>query len=108
MITKETFIKTMEQLENLDEKFDNINDAFEHLNGEFCSFYTFEPFDIALNLLEEAMNDKEHWISYFVWECNWLKDLEYSDVVVTANGAPVDLSDRGKVYDFLMESKYND
>lgn len=103
MITKETFVKTMERLQILDEKFDAVNNAMSRLSTDFCSFYIFEPFDITVDLLMEYFDDKEGWLPYFIWECNWLRDLKYGDV--TVYDEPVDLSDWGKVYDFLMEEK---
>lgn len=106
MISKETFIRTIEKLQALDEKFNNLNEAFRQFNGDFCEFYIFEPFDIVLELLEEVMDDKDGWLAYFVFEQDWLKDLQSGDV--TVGNEPVDLSDWGKVYDFLMEGKEND
>lgn len=106
MITKETFVNTMNKLEEFDNKLTKIDTAFNELNSDFCSFYTFEPFDIVIDLLEEYFNDKEEWLYYFVWDYNWLKDLQHG--AVTIDKEPVDLSDWGKVYDFLMEGKDND
>ena len=105
MITKELFISTMKQLEAFDEKLNKIDQAFKKLNSDFCSFYFFEPFDITIELLSEYFNDKDGWLNYFVWEQGWLKDIELGDV--TIDGVAVDLSDWGKVYDFLMENKNN-
>ena len=106
MITKETFVKTMEKLQALDIKFDAVNNAMSELSPDFCSFYIFEPFDIVVDLLMDYFSDKDGWLPYFIWERDWLKDFDMGDV--TVNDEPVDLSDWGKVYDFLMEGKNND
>ena len=105
MITKELFVSTMEQLEVFDRKLNKIDGTFKELNPDFCGFYLSEPFDIVIKVLAECFGDKDDWLGYFVWEQGWLKDIELGDV--TVHGVPVDLSDWGKVYDFLMENKNN-
>ena len=75
----------------------------KELEPSFCGFYFFEPFTITIKLLSEYFNDEYEWLEYFIWERDWLKNLKYGDV--TVHGVPVDLSDWGKVYDFLMEGK---
>lgn len=102
MITKELFVSTMEQLEDFDEKMNDIDKAFKKLNSDFCGFYLTEPVSIVIKLLTEYFNDKDDWLNYFVWECGWLKELEYGDVLV--HNEPIDLSDWGKVYDFLTNN----
>lgn len=103
MITKELFVNTMKQLETFDLKLNTIDAAFKELNPDFCGFYLCEPFDIVIKVLAECLGDKDDWLGYFVWEQNWLKNIELGDV--TVYGVPVDLSDWDKVYDFLMEGK---
>ena len=105
MITKELFIETMEHLEDFDERLNDVDKAFKKLNPDFCGFYLTEPVGIVIKILTECFNDKDGWLDYFVWECGWLKELEYGDVLV--HDEPVDLSDWGKVYDFLTEGKNN-
>lgn len=103
MIKKETFVDVMNKLKNLDEKMGNVDDAFKELCPDFCGFYMPEPLDMIVELLEEIFYDKEnHWLSYFIWERNYLEDFELGDVVV--DGKAVDLDTWGKVYDFLIDN----
>ena len=104
MITKETFVKTMEQLETLNNKMDAVDATMKELDPDFCGFYIMDIFNITLNVLEEAMGDKEEWISYCVYEENWLEDFKLGDVTIMREGNEenVDLSTWDKVYDFVV------
>ena len=103
MITKETFVNTMERLKDLDERMDAADAAFKKLSPDFCSFYILDIFDIALEVLKEAMNDKNNWIAYFVYERDWLRDMKLGDIEV--NGEPVKIDSWGDVYDFIVNEK---
>ena len=101
MISKETFIKTMERLESLDNKMSKVDDAMREIDSDFCGFYITEPFDIVINLLEEMFNDtKTNWISYFVFERDWLHKFELGDIEI--GGYSVVIKNWGDVYDFLI------
>lgn len=104
MIAKETFVKTMEQLRALDKKMDAVDSAMKELEPDFCGFYITSIFDITLNVLQEAMGDTEEWISYCVYEKDWLRDFKIGDVTIMRDGIEenIDLSTWEKVYDFLV------
>lgn len=99
MITKKLFIDTMEQLEKLDKQMDKVDNAFRELMPDFGGFYIPQIFSIVVRLLEKGLNDKGELISYLAFERNWLHDFAIGDIYY--EGHPVDLSDWGKVYDFL-------
>lgn len=108
MITKKTFTKTMEQLRTLDKKMDAVDSAMKELEPDFCGFYITSIFDITLNVLQEAMGDTEEWISYCVYDKNWLQNFKLGDVAIMRDDIEecvlfhnVDLSTWDKVYDFL-------
>ena len=100
MISKETFVNTMNKLRDLDRKMDAVDKAFKALDSGFCSFYVTGIFDTTFDLLKEAMNDKDNWIEYFVYERDWLRDFKLGDVEV--NGEPVKIYSWGDVYDFIV------
>lgn len=100
MISKETFVNTMNKLRDLDRKMDAVDKAFKALGSDFCSFYVTGIFDTTFDLLKEAMNDKDNWIEYFVYERDWLRDFKLGDVEV--NGEPVKIYSWGDVYDFIV------
>ena len=104
MITKETFVKTMERLEAIDKTMDAIDEAMRKLSPDFCGFYIPEIFDITIDVLEEAMGDKHEWIGYCAYEENWLEDFKLGDVTIMREGNEenIDLSTWDKVYDFIV------
>lgn len=102
MISKDTFVKIMTRLEDLDKKMDNVDTALKALSSDFCGFYLPEVYDISIELLKHIFKDKEDWIGYFVFELNWLHDHTLGSVSVDGND--IDLSDWDKVYDFLIKN----
>ena len=102
MISKETFVNTMNKLQTLDKKMNAVDKALKSLDSDFCSFYVTGIFDTTFDLLKEAMNDKDDWIGYFVYERDWLRDFKLGDVEV--NGEPVKIYTWGDVYDFIINT----
>ena len=100
MISKKTFVDTIERLEEIDTKMDAVDTALKGLNNDFCGFYMTEPFDIVIGLFEEIFNDKEQWLSYFVFEHNWLHSFELGDIMI--NDEKIKIENWGDVYDFLI------
>nr|DAF80822.1 MAG TPA: hypothetical protein [Bacteriophage sp.] len=101
MISKETFIKTMERLENLNKRMEAADKAMQALCEDFGSFYICDAFNITTNLLSEIFNDKENdWLGYFIWERDWLHKFELGDIVI--GGYSVVINNWGDVYDFLI------
>ncbi len=101
MISKETFVKTINALQELDNKMSAVDYAMKCLDNDFCGFYMTEPFDIVISLLEESLNDSENWVSYFVYERNWLENFEVGDIVVDNNH--VIINNWEDVYDFVVK-----
>ena len=100
MISRETFVKTMEKLIALDKKLEKIDSALRELSPDFCGFYIPDIFSIAVDLLAEDLGDTEaEWLSYFVWEKDWLREFKIGDVSV--DGEPVLIYGWGDVYDFI-------
>ena len=102
MISKETFVNTMNKLQDLDKKMDAVDKALKALDSDFCSFYVTSIFNTTFDLLKEAMHDKENWIEYFVYERDWLRDFKLGDVEV--DGEPVKIYTWADVYDFMANT----
>lgn len=47
------------------------------------------------------MNDKDDWLMYFVYERDWLKDIELGDI--TVGDEPIQIETWEDVYDFIAE-----
>ena len=103
MISKETFVKTMQRLKKLDDDMNTADEAFKRLCPDFCSFYLTDPADMIVDILEDVFEDKDHWIEYFVYELNYLNGYD-AHSVLDENGRPIDVSTWENVYDFLIEN----
>ena len=101
MITKTTFINTMNRLQKLDEKLNIVDNALKDLSPDFGGLYIPDFFDITIDILQEVMNDKEDWLMYFVYERDWLKDMKLGDIEV--EGKPIPIKTWEDVYDFITK-----
>lgn len=102
MISKELFVKTMNRLENLNKKIDKVDSSLRDLSPDFGGFYIPDIEEIVLNILREEFDDNYNdWLSYCVYELNYLRDYE-DGICVDDAGEPIDLSTWEKVYDFLV------
>lgn len=103
MISKETFVQTINRLETLDKKMSKIDDAMQEMSSDFCGFYITDVFDITIGLLEEIFKDTENnWLGYFIWERDWLRNFKLGDI--TINNEPVKINSWDDVYDFLVSN----
>lgn len=101
MISKETFIKTIERLEDLSNRMDVADRAMRGLCEDFGSFYICDAFNITTDVLREIFNDKENdWLGYFIWERDWLHKFELGDIEI--GDYCVKIENWGDVYDFLI------
>jgi len=55
--------------------------------------------DLLVDALEAALDDKNEWIAYFLWERDGKLDGE--PCVFERDNTPIDTSDWGKVYDLI-------
>lgn len=101
MITKNTFVHTMNRLQELDRKMSEVDAALQNLSPDFCSFYIPDVFDLAIDILQEVMEDKDNWLGYFVYENDWLRNLKLGDVEV--DGESVEIKSWADVYDFITK-----
>lgn len=104
MISKKQFVDTIEAIKKqldhdrncADKLKDVYKDAFK-ANLLYDNSFVVEG---LLRLLKEIFNDKSGWIEYFIYEMEFgSKDLG----VWREDKSKVDISDAGKLYDFLIE-----
>jgi len=105
MITKEQFIEYMEKLEqqtNIDkEAGDLLSKYFSGFSGWYDNV---RLFDIIFDFLHNEFDDKDDWISYYVYELDFGKDWT-EECCKDSDGVIIDLSSSDKLYDFLIENK---
>lgn len=109
IISKRLFVDTMNGLRDYDRKMDVVDTAIKELDKDFGGLYITAPFDLIMPVLEGVFHDeKSGWLSYLVYEKNWLEECKPGDVT-DENDEEIDLSTWDKVYDFLVkEMEAND
>lgn len=103
MITKRTFVDSMNKLQDLDEKLSTVDNALKDLSPDFGGLYIPDFFDLAINILQEAIGDKNDWLMYFTYERDWLKDMKLGDIEV--GGKPIPIETWEDVYDFITKER---
>ena len=104
-ISKQNFIKYINQIKQLRDIEDAINSAGEILDFSI-SFGAHEQ--LIINILEDAFDDSEsNWVSYFVYDLSFGADW-HEGCVREKDGTDVPLRDAGELYDLLMSELKED
>lgn len=108
MLSKEEFVKIINQLQEVSDLQDTLNDEIRKcklLNVDFVDGHGFviANEDIVVSLLEKIMNDDCDDISYFIYELNYGRD--YKPGMITENDIDIDFSTAEKLYDYLVQDK---
>lgn len=74
MISKEKFIEYMANYKELEDIEDKIDEALKLLGKDLNGFYLDRHHTLMLNMLRDLVNDRNDYISYYIYECNWGKD----------------------------------
>ena len=104
MISKQSFVNTITKLETLENKMDNVDAALKELSPDFGGFYLPDVLDITVELLAEMFNDTEEWLSYFLFEKDWLHSFELGDIIIEEEH--IEIKNWEDVYDFMI-GRYN-
>jgi hypothetical protein len=99
MITKETFTKYINRIQEFQEAEDKINLAGEIL--EFSISFA-EHEQLIVNILEDVFDDREsNWISYFIYDLSFGNDW-HEGCIREKDGTDISLRNAGELYDLLM------
>lgn len=106
MISKEEFIEIIDKLRKVNDFVDETNTKAKELDDAIISDFfnatslSISHENIVVRLLENMFNDKE----FLTW---WLYELDYGrkyeDGCVTEGDKAIDISDAGKLYDYLIK-----
>lgn len=107
MISKETFVKTMKSMEKYSGECDILSDALCAFSTETDSnfFMNFTLVNAIIEILQEQFNDADSdWISYFMYDCDYLKNDFCRSIEV--DGKPLEslIYTWEDVYDFLIKN----
>lgn len=102
MITKQSFIKTIEAIESQFELDSKISDHLNALMPESTeSVFSTKLADEVVKILEQEFEDQGDWISFYLYEL----DKEGGEAKAWhKNGDPIRLDSAGDLYDFLVEN----
>lgn len=102
VITKEHFVACINVLREGNDMARRINQVVsEYKRGDFIDGYAFSDENTEIKLIETleiALNDKNHWISWWCYEC----DFGRCEASITWNGKTYNISSPGRLYDFLI------
>lgn len=107
MISKKEFVSIIDKLRKVNDFVDETNAKARELDDAIISdFYntmslSISHENIVVQLLENMFNYKEI-ISWWLYELDYGR--KYEEGCVTENGKIIDLSDAGKLYDYLIRN----
>lgn len=102
VLSFESFKSYLDSIRNLWSFEDEMNTVIRTHGGDDCSIWPSGWTDI-LSLLEFIFNDKEEWISYWIYELDWGKEYEDGSIL-NKNGSVIKLETEKELYDFLLKN----
>lgn len=99
LITKQNFtyyINKLKELSDIEEKLNSVSGILSFS----ISFGAYE--ELIISILEKVFDDeKNYWISYFVYNLSYGTDW-HEGCIVTKDGTDIPLRDAGELYDLLV------
>lgn len=108
MITKQEFIKIINNLKEVNDFVDETNRRAKKLNDAIISdFYNTMSLSIShentvVQLLENMFNDEDI-ISWWLYELDYGREFK-KGYLKDENGLDIDVSSAGKLYDYLIKN----
>lgn len=113
MLTKKEFVHVIETMKETDAFYDDFYnviskyglggmDSFENMHCKMSS--------VLNDVLTSMFSDDEHYLDWWMWDCDYGKDHADVDWVDEKTGEKmhVNLNTPEKLYDFLVEQMKND
>ena len=102
IMNKESFCKVMDDYKSMFNFTDEMNELFDKykMDGNI-----FPPLctETVIDLLEFIFDDKNQWISYWIWELSFGADYEDGDVQ-NPDGSIIPLKTTEDLYDLLVRN----
>lgn len=108
-LSKEEFIRCMERIVVLESIREEVNNVYRRREKDtlYVDYPTFGGEmvyeEMLVGLLEKAMNDKYEYIVWWLYDCDYGKNVE-ADSVVEEDGTAVDLRELSDLYDYIVKS----
>ena len=84
-MTKQDFCECMELIKEQYDRCDKLNDDIYEIFGGGDKLWDTLNVNTEIEILEKAMDDKDEWIEYYIYDCSWGS----VDNDVRINGEPV-------------------
>jgi hypothetical protein len=101
-MTKQEFISIMSQLVNIKKEEDRIRDVIRetkyHNKLNFTDYYLE---DLLVKTISIAMDDKDDWIAYWIYDCSQGTDKKVNSVKV--NGKKIPFKTLSNLYDLITK-----
>ena len=102
MISKDFFVKVINELRDLSDIYDDINDIGRKLSS--FGIYCYEYEDLIFKILQEAFKDKKNdWLGYYIYDLNFGKNWEEGKVT-DKEGNDIPLKTAEDLYNILIEN----
>ena len=109
MITKQEFVKIINRLRDYNDLQDKIQELFkDNIDNQEMDFMNAGSIcvgheTIVVKLLENMFNDRGNWISWWLYEQDYGRNVNIDDVFDEEIGKFVDLTTPEKLYDYLIK-----
>lgn len=107
MISKETFIKAINFIEEQEKKEEKLCEVLEDLAGDYyrCEAFIYNQYqDMLLNVLQEDLDDTTDLIGYYLYE---YRDRSEEQKQEQLKETP-ELESLETIYDYLVKEKENE
>jgi len=106
MLSKPKFLKFITELQSLESDIEDVHKSLQKLDPDFGGFYLSRVNTLIVQLLQESMNDKEEWISY------WIYELEFGSkwrkgTITDKNKKDIKLQTAEDLYSYLIKENKN-
>ena len=101
-MSKESFCKVMDNYKSMFNFTDEMNDLFDKYKMD-GNIYPPMCTETVIDLLEFIFNDKNQWISYWIFELDFGKDYE-DGYVKDEHGEVIPLKTTEDLYDLLVRN----
>ena len=96
-MTKQDFCECMKLIKEQYDRCYKLNDDIYGIFGGGDKLWDTLNVNTEIEILEKAMNDKDEWIEYYIYDCNWGS----VDNNVRINGEPVTFKTYEDLYDMI-------
>ena len=99
--TKQDFVETMQRLQAFYNDLNEAETALRKLNPDNYFFFP-EPFEIVVDTLIKVFDDKDDWILYFLYDCDYIVKCSEVKIQDSVYGT-ITISNWEDVYDLLVQ-----